>query len=101
MCDCNFVEATTAYAEIHDEDIEEEFNTLQLEMQSEKYKVPTKIGFDSSAGVAEVLEKTDALRNALSNLHLEDETAMNSVAECCTEPAGNQSMSKEGNLEAA
>lgn len=60
MRDYNFVEATTTYGEIH-EDIEEEFNTLQLEINRKKAK-------DAVSGEAEISEETDALSNALSNL---------------------------------
>lgn len=93
MRDYYFVEASTAYDEIHDEDIEEEFHSLQMEINSKKNQAPTKNAVD---GGAEVSEETDALSSALSNLHVRK-----SEAECLTEPVGTRNMSKEGGLEAA
>lgn len=81
----NALESTTTYGEVDDEDMEEEFNALQMEINSKKNQVP-----------AEILEESDALSNALSNLHLEGETARKSI-----EPGGNRNKSKEGGLEAA
>ncbi|KAL8544743.1 hypothetical protein ACS0TY_005102 [Phlomoides rotata] len=75
---------TTAYAEIDDEDLEEDFNSLHLEIKSEENQVPT-----------------DDLSNAFSNLHLKDEKTMNSVAECCVDDQRTRTSSKEANLEAA
>ncbi|PIN20113.1 hypothetical protein CDL12_07210 [Handroanthus impetiginosus] len=97
----NALESTTAYVEIHDEDLEDDFNELQLEIGSEMDQVPTKAGFDSSVRVAEVSGKNDALSNALSNLNLKDEAAMDSAAEHSIKPGGSKSMSEEGTLEAA
>ncbi|KAH6787530.1 hypothetical protein C2S52_007082 [Perilla frutescens var. hirtella] len=58
----NALEATTAYGEIDDDDMEEEFDALQMEINSKKNQVPPKIA-----------EETDALSNAMSNLHIEEE----------------------------
>ncbi|KAK6118156.1 hypothetical protein DH2020_048140 [Rehmannia glutinosa] len=93
------LESTTTYTEIDDDDVEDEFNKLQLEIESEKIQVPTKTGFDSS--VSAVSEKNDALSNALSNLNLRDSAVTDSVAECCMKPVSNRRMSKESSLEAA
>lgn len=81
-----FVEASTTYGEIYDEDIEEEFNKLQLEINSKRNQFPAKTAVDEDA---EISEETDTLCNALSNLHLRKS------------PDGNQNMSKERGLEAA
>ena len=88
-CDHEFVEATTTYGEIDDEDIEEEFKTLQLELNSTK----------AVAAEAEISEETetDALSNALLNLRLKSEGAKKVEAECCTD----ENMSNERGLEAA
>ncbi|KAG6436692.1 hypothetical protein SASPL_101594 [Salvia splendens] len=85
----NAVEATTTYGEIDDEDIEEEFKTLQLELNSTK----------AVAAEAEISEETemDALSNALSNLHLKSGGAKKVEAECRTD----ENMSNERGLEAA
>ncbi|KAL0459841.1 UNVERIFIED_CONTAM: hypothetical protein Slati_0611300 [Sesamum latifolium] len=90
-----------SYTEVDDEDIEDEFCKLQLEIKGEMNQVTTETGFDRSAGPSEFLERTDALSNGLSNLNLKDGPAMESEAECCLRPVGNKSMSKEGSLEAA
>ncbi|XP_047953030.1 uncharacterized protein LOC125200052 [Salvia hispanica] len=85
----NALEATTTYGEIDDEDIEEEFKTLQLELNSTK----------AVAAEAEISEETetDALSNALLNLRLKSEGAKKVEAECCTD----ENMSNERGLEAA
>ncbi|KAG8389635.1 hypothetical protein BUALT_Bualt02G0249500 [Buddleja alternifolia] len=95
----NVLESTTAYAEIHDEDLEDEFDKLLLEIKRETSQLPTGTRFDSSAG--EVSEKTDALSNALSNLNLKDGADVDSEAECCIKPIDNQSVLEERILEAA
>lgn len=98
----NFVESTTAYAEVDDEDIEDEFNKLQLEIGSEANQLLTKTGFDRNAGLAaEVSEEADALSNALSNLNLNNGAEMKSPEVSHVKSVGNKSMLKEGCLEAA
>ncbi|GFQ07838.1 charged multivesicular body protein 7, partial [Phtheirospermum japonicum] len=73
------LQSTTAYAEIQDDDVEDEFNKLRLDITSEEEgQVATKTA--------------DALSNALSNLHLQSEAEKE---ECSI------SMSKDRILEAA
>ncbi|KAK4417979.1 hypothetical protein Salat_2210600 [Sesamum alatum] len=91
----------TMYTQVHDEDIEDEFSKLQLEIKSEMNQVTAETGFDSPAAPSEFLERTDALSIGLSNLNLKDGPATESEAECCLTPVGNKSMSEEGSLEAA
>ncbi|KAL6515870.1 hypothetical protein OROGR_019175 [Orobanche gracilis] len=86
------LESIAADAEIHDDDVEDEFNKLQLDIGSEEDQIPTKTGFLSSTGVAET---TDVLSSALSNLDLKSES------EYRIKPVGDTSMSKESVLEAA
>ncbi|KAL6525850.1 hypothetical protein OROMI_030245 [Orobanche minor] len=86
------LESTAADAEIHDDDVEDEFNKLQLDIGSEEDQVPTKTGFLSSTGVAET---TDVLSSALSNLDLKSESDYH------IKPVGHTSMSRESVLEAA
>ncbi|EYU23567.1 hypothetical protein ABFS82_04G148200 [Erythranthe guttata] len=93
----NALESSTSYAEVDDEDIEDEFNKLQLEIGIETNQLPTKNGFNSNAS-----EETDALSNALSNLNLKNSAEIDSPAEYHLKSGGNKSMSKEeGCLEAA
>ncbi|KAL3652984.1 hypothetical protein CASFOL_002665 [Castilleja foliolosa] len=108
------LQSTTAYAEIEDDDVEDEFNKLQLDITSEEEgQVPTKTGFDSSSSssstkrvAAEVSETADALSDALSNLHLQSAAAAAAAEECIKKPSPvpvgtNKSISKERILEAA
>lgn len=80
----NALEATTTYGGIHDEDIEEEVNALQMEITSKKNRVPTKLPVDGSWGEAENSKETDALSNALSNLHLKGVSPQKPEAGFCS-----------------
>lgn len=87
----HFVETTTTHGGIHDEEIEQEFDALQMEINSKKNQAVV----DVSSGEAYNTEETDYLSNALSNLHLKGEIT---EAGSFTDP---QNMSKEAGLEAA
>ncbi|XP_021897238.1 uncharacterized protein LOC110814169 isoform X3 [Carica papaya] len=57
--------STPSYADIEDEDIEDEFNKLELELESEKSQV-------QAAGKAASSKSAESLSNILSNLRLAD-----------------------------
>ncbi|GER41905.1 charged multivesicular body protein [Striga asiatica] len=83
-----YVESANAYGEIDDNDVEDEFEKLQLGISSEEVKAP--IGAKE-----EVSQTTYVLSSALSTLRLTSE------AECDVIPVSNKSMPKETVLETA
>uniref|UniRef100_A0A2N9G718 Charged multivesicular body protein 7 n=1 Tax=Fagus sylvatica TaxID=28930 RepID=A0A2N9G718_FAGSY len=74
------LESTPSYTDVEDEDIEEEFNNLELEVGSENLQVSTsQMGVDSAVEV-EALESADSLSDALSNLKLTGNTNRESAS---------------------
>lgn len=74
------IESTPSYTDVEDEDIEEEFKNLELEVGSENLQVPTsQTGVDSAVEV-EALESADSLSDALSNLKLTGNTNRESAS---------------------
>lgn len=75
------VESTPSYTDdIEDEDIEEEFKKLELEVGSGNLQVPgSKVGVDSAAGQAEASECAESLSAAMSNLKLTDNSTRESA----------------------
>ncbi|XP_059659279.1 uncharacterized protein LOC132306083 isoform X1 [Cornus florida] len=86
------LESTPSYTRIEDEDIEDEFKNLELEVGSESFQDPISIvGLGSSAGETEVPETTEMLGDALSNLKLADGTArMEFVTQHSKQSVGNK-----------
>lgn len=90
-----------ALAEIEEEDLEDEFTKLELEIESQPSQNPTKVGMGNSTGVAKVSAATNALSNALSNLSLNDGAALESVTEYSVKKMSKNPVSKDANLEPA
>lgn len=66
-------ESTPPYTDVEDEDIDEEFKKLELEVGSGNLQVPiSQTGVDSTSGEVEALESPESLSDALSNLKLSD-----------------------------
>ncbi|PSS06277.1 Charged multivesicular body protein [Actinidia chinensis var. chinensis] len=77
----NVIESTPLYSEIEDEDVEDEFKNLQLEVENDSSQVCiSKVEMNSAGGESEE-QKTaaDSLGDALSNLSLVDGTSVDSV----------------------
>lgn len=67
----NILESTSSYTSIEDEDIEDEFKKLELEMESDTSQVPTStVKVVTSTKEKEDLAIEESLCNALSDLHL-------------------------------
>ncbi|CAA0822946.1 SNF7 family protein [Striga hermonthica] len=81
------LESANAYGDIDDDDVEDEFEKLQLGISSEEVKAPI--------AAEEEVSQTHVLSSALSRLHLTSE------AECDIIPVSNKSMPKESVLETA
>ncbi|KAL2482398.1 SNF7 family protein [Forsythia ovata] len=90
-----------ALAEIGDEDLEDEFTKLELEIESQPSQNLVKVGIDDSTGVAEVSAATNSLSNALSNLNLKEGAALESVTGYSVKTTSKNPVSKEANLEPA
>lgn len=90
-----------ALTEIEEEDLEDEFTKLELEIESQPSQGPTKIGMGNSTGIAEVSVATNALSDALSNLSLKDGAALESVTEYSVKTTSKNPVSKDANLEPA
>lgn len=89
------LESTPSYAEIDDEDVEDEFAKLELEFgESESpYEVPiSKVKVEETTA--------ESLTNTLSNLKLTDDPAMNTLTKDTKKTRGNN-IAKETQLEAA
>ncbi|KAK7820515.1 charged multivesicular body protein 7 [Quercus suber] len=75
------LESTPSYTDVEDEDIEEEFNKLELEVGSGNLQVPiSQTGVDSTLGEVEALESPESLSDALSNLKLSDNSTRESAS---------------------
>ncbi|XP_062178199.1 uncharacterized protein LOC133883036 [Alnus glutinosa] len=96
------LESTPSYTDdIEDEDIEEEFKKLELEVGSGNLQVPSsKVGVDSAAGQAEALESAESLSAAMSNLKLTDNSPRESAIKNSMVPM-RKNTSTNAELEAA
>ncbi|GAV68498.1 Snf7 domain-containing protein [Cephalotus follicularis] len=74
----NVLESTSLYAGFEDEDIEEEFKKMELEVESENPKVLYGKAFNIDEGAAAASESTELLSDALSNLKIADDLARES-----------------------
>ncbi|KAK9282142.1 hypothetical protein L1049_005054 [Liquidambar formosana] len=69
----NALESTLSCADVKDEDIEEEFKKLEMEVGSKNLQVLVpKTGVDIAAGETEASRSADSLSDALSNLKITD-----------------------------
>ncbi|CAK7348555.1 unnamed protein product [Dovyalis caffra] len=84
---------------IEDDDIEEEFEKLELELESENLQIP-KIEAGNTSEEKNSLESTDSLTDALSNLKLQDGSAREPVTQKSPLPTATKN-SKHLLLEAA
>ncbi|EEF47153.1 charged multivesicular body protein 7 [Ricinus communis] len=67
------LESTPSYTVIEDEDIEEEFKKLEMEVGTVDLQSPVpRIGMSSTSGETDNSVSTDSLSDALSNLKLQD-----------------------------
>ncbi|XP_073297439.1 uncharacterized protein [Primulina huaijiensis] len=89
------LESSPVYTDLVEEDIEDEFKKLQLEISGETTtQFSNKNGDDNSVEAPEMSSTNDLLGNALSNLNLKDDTSMGSVIECSREPVSNRGTHK-------
>lgn len=91
------LESSPVYTDLVEEDIEDEFKKLQLEISGEtttQFSNKNRDDHDSSVEAPEMSSTTDLLGNALSKLNLKDDTSMGSVTECSKELASNKSTHK-------
>lgn len=73
-------ESDPSYADIEDEDIEEEFRKLELELGNQNPQIlVSQAGVDTAAGETEASESSKSLCDALSDLKLADNAARGST----------------------
>lgn len=80
----NLSESSPVYADLVEEDIEDEFKKLQLEISDEtttQFSNKNSDDHDNSVEASDMSSTTDLLGNALSKLKLKDDTSMGSVTE--------------------
>lgn len=91
------LESSPVYTDLVEEDIEDEFKKLQLEISGEtttQFSNKNRDDHDNSVEAPEMSSTTDLLGNALSKLNLKDDTSMGSATECSKELAINKSTHK-------
>ncbi|XP_034690778.1 uncharacterized protein LOC117918325 isoform X2 [Vitis riparia] len=94
-------ESDTSYVDIEDEDIEEEFRKLELELGNQNpHILVSQAGVDTAAGETEASESSKSLCDALSDLKLADNAARGSTILNST-GSKRDSISKNLKLEAA
>ncbi|KAL6968736.1 hypothetical protein U1Q18_034529 [Sarracenia purpurea var. burkii] len=76
----NVLESTSSFTGIEDEDVEDEFKKLVLEVESDSSEICiSKVGVDSVRGETGDQKTAESLCNALSNLSLVESVALDSV----------------------
>lgn len=94
-------ESDPSYADIEDEDIEEEFRKLELELGNQNPQIlVSQAGVDTAAGETEASESSKSLCDALSDLKLADNAARGSTILNST-GSKRDNISKNLKLEAA
>lgn len=94
-------ESDPSSIDVEDEDIEEEFRKLELELGNQNPQIlVSQAGVDTAAGETEVSESAKSLCDALSDLKLADNAAGGSAILNST-GSKRDNISKNLNLEAA
>lgn len=100
----NFLESTSSYTGIEDEDVEDEFKKLELELEvgSDSSQVCiSKVGVKSVREEMEDQKIAESISDALSNLSLVDVAPMVSITQQDSTDSTRNNLSKTPKLEAA